>query len=106
MTGTRTGMLSRPEGGWGRARPRSPAALPAVIAVQGAALAVLAGLDGSPVWRVARVLWVIAITGLATAPGPWAARVISFLNTALHPVITVGPGTGTTASRRGTREGG
>ena len=65
MTGTRTGVLTRPEGGWGRARPRSTAALPAVIVVQGAALAVLAGLDGSPVWRVARVLGVIAVTGLA-----------------------------------------
>ena len=38
-------------------RPSSP--------VEGAALAVLAGLDGSPVWRVVRVLVVIAITGLA-----------------------------------------
>jgi len=39
--------------------------LPGVIAVEGAALAVLAGLDGSPVWRVARVLVVVAITALA-----------------------------------------
>jgi fermentation-respiration switch protein FrsA (DUF1100 family) len=39
--------------------------LPGVIAAEGAALAVLAALDGSPVWLVARVLMVIAITGLA-----------------------------------------
>jgi hypothetical protein len=39
--------------------------LSAVIAAQGAALAVLAGVDGSPVWRVVRVLVVLAITGLA-----------------------------------------
>ena len=39
--------------------------LPAVIAVEGAALVVLAGLDGSPVWRVARVLVMIAVAGLA-----------------------------------------
>jgi uncharacterized protein len=39
--------------------------LPAVITAQGAALAILAGLEGSPVWRVARVLVVIAVTGLA-----------------------------------------
>ena len=44
--------------------------LPAVIAAQGAALAVLAGVDGSPVWRVGRVLVVIAITGLAV----WFSR--------------------------------
>jgi dienelactone hydrolase len=38
--------------------------------VEGAALAVLAGVDGSPVWRVARVLVVIAVTGL----GVWFTR--------------------------------
>src|SRR5690349_14720870 len=55
----------QPTGERGRARPRSPAVLPGVIAVEGAALAVLAGLDGSPVWRVAWVLVVVAITALA-----------------------------------------
>ena len=65
MSGTRTDVLSQPRGARGLARPRSPVVLPAVIAVEGAALAVLAGVDGSPVWRVVRVLVVIAITGLA-----------------------------------------
>ena len=65
MTGTRTDVLSQPSGERGRALPRSPAVLPAVAAAEGAATAVLAGLDGSPVWRVARVLVVIAVTGLA-----------------------------------------
>ena len=64
MTGTRTEVLAQPRGERGRARPRSPVVLPAVIAVEGAALAVVAGLDGSPVWRVARVLVAIAITGV------------------------------------------
>ena len=44
--------------------------LPAVIVAQGVALAVLAGLDGSPAWQGARVLAVIAATGL----GVWFAR--------------------------------
>ena len=65
MTGTRTDVLSQPRSERGRTQPRSPAVLPGVIAVEGAALAVLAGLDGSPVWRVARVLVVVAIIALA-----------------------------------------
>ena len=65
MTGTRTDVLSQPRSERGGTQPRSPAVLPGVIAVEGAALAVLAGLDGSPVWRVARVLVVVAITALA-----------------------------------------
>ncbi len=39
--------------------------LPAVMAAEGVAFATLAGLDGSPAWRVARVLVVIAVTALA-----------------------------------------
>jgi uncharacterized protein len=70
MSGTRTDVLSRPRGDRGLTRPRPPVVPPAVIAAQGAALAVLAGLGGSPVWRVARVLVVLAITGLAV----WFAR--------------------------------
>jgi dienelactone hydrolase len=65
MSGTRAEVLSQSRGDRARARSRSPVVLPAVIAAQGAALAVLAGVDGSPVWRAARVLAVIAITGLA-----------------------------------------
>jgi dienelactone hydrolase len=39
--------------------------LPSVMAAGGAAFAVLAGLDGSPAWRTARVLAVVAVTALA-----------------------------------------
>jgi hypothetical protein len=77
MTGTRTKVLSQPRGELDRARSRSPVVLSAVIAVQGAALTVLAGLDGSPMWRVARALAVIAVTSLAawfTRRAPRAAR--------------------------------
>jgi hypothetical protein len=65
MSGTRTEVLSQPRGERGVAQQCSPVVLPAVIAAQGAALVILAGVDGSPVWRVARVLVVIAVAGLA-----------------------------------------
>ena len=70
MSGTRTGGLSRPGSERGRVRPRSPVVLPAVIAALGVTLAALAGADGSPAWRTARVLVVIAVTGL----GVWFTR--------------------------------
>ena len=46
-------------------RRRSPVVLPSVMAAEGVALAVLTGLDGSPAWRLARVLVVVAVTALA-----------------------------------------
>jgi hypothetical protein len=43
--------------------PRSrPPVMLLVVAVEGAALAVLAGLDGSAVWQVVRVLVILAVT--------------------------------------------
>jgi hypothetical protein len=51
MTGTRTEVLAQPREDRARARAHSPVVLPAVIVALGAALAVWAGLDGSPVWR-------------------------------------------------------
>ena len=39
--------------------------LPAVIAAEGVAFAVLAGLDGSVAWQAARVLLVVAVTAWA-----------------------------------------
>jgi uncharacterized protein len=57
-----TEVLPPPRGENVLSRPRSPVALPAVVAAGGAACAVLAGMDGSPQWRVARVLAVIAVT--------------------------------------------
>ncbi|MGH3418958.1 MAG: alpha/beta hydrolase [Streptosporangiaceae bacterium] len=43
-------------------RPRPPVVLPAVIAAEGAALAVLAGLDGSAAWQAARVVVAVVVT--------------------------------------------
>jgi hypothetical protein len=44
-------------------------------------------------------LWVVPhaghTAGLATAPRAWAAHVLSFLNTVLHPTTPATPGTGT-----------
>ena len=58
------------------ARSRPQVILPALISVEGAAFAVLTGLDGSAAWRAARVLAVIVMTVLAGAvpDEPIAAR--------------------------------
>ena len=69
MTARDTDVLP-PRGENAPSRPRSPVVLPAVIAACGIASAVLTGLDGSPGWRVARVLAVVAVTALAI----WFAR--------------------------------
>ena len=60
-----TDLLAPPRSRQGPSRPRSPVVLPSVMAAEGVAFAVLAGLDGSPVWRLARVLMVVAMTALA-----------------------------------------
>ena len=67
MAGTQVDVVPQPgrERVSAQLRRRPAVGLPAVIAVQGAALAVLAGLDGSPVWRPARVLAVIIVAALA-----------------------------------------
>jgi uncharacterized protein len=44
------------------------------MAAEGVAIAMLLGLGGSPVWRVARVLVVIAVTALAVWFTRWAGR--------------------------------
>ena len=70
----------------GRAAPRwpdRPAPLPGAAVAAGAALAVLVGLDGSPVWQVVRVLGVAATTvGLVVAlgrtPARWRGRLATF----------------------------
>ena len=98
MSGTRADVRSQSKGDRAHARSRSPVVLPAVIAVQGAALAVLAGLDGSPVWRVARVLVVIAISGLAVWFTPRAGRaarggtalVLGIVGTAVGAGVAIG----------------
>src|SRR5512142_2987435 len=65
MKGEHTDVLPQPRSGQVPPRPRSPVVLPALMAAEGVAFAVLLGLDGSPVWRVVRVLVVIAVTALA-----------------------------------------
>jgi len=53
-----------PRGNSALSPPRSPVLLP-TVAAGGVASAMLAGLDGSPGWRVSRVLAVVAVTTLA-----------------------------------------
>ncbi len=61
MKGEGTDVLPQPRGEQVRPRPR-PLVLPAVMAAEGVALAVLAGLDGSPAWQVTRVVVILAVT--------------------------------------------
>ena len=67
----RTGLSARfrPDGCYAR-KPTVPAVLSAVVASGGLAFAVLAGLDSSPPWQVARVVVVIAAIALAV----WLTR--------------------------------
>jgi dienelactone hydrolase len=65
MTGKRADVIPQPRSEQVRSRPRSPVVLPEVMAAEGIAFAVLAGLDGSAVWQVARVLVILAVTALA-----------------------------------------
>jgi uncharacterized protein len=65
MTGKDTDVLPQPRREHVPSRPRSPVVLPAVMAAEGIAFAVLAGLNGSAVWQVARVLVILAVTALA-----------------------------------------
>jgi uncharacterized protein len=46
-------------------RSRPPAVLPTIMAAEGAAFAVFAGLDGSAAWQAARVLLVVVVTAWA-----------------------------------------
>jgi dienelactone hydrolase len=57
-------LLPQPHSDEAPSRSLPPVVLPAVVAAEGAAFAILLGLDGSAVWRVARVLVALAVTGL------------------------------------------
>ena len=70
MAGKHATVLPEPRSEQVHRPPRSRVIMPGLVAAEGAALVVLAGLDGSPVWRVVRVLVVIA----ATAVGAWATH--------------------------------
>jgi uncharacterized protein len=65
MTGRHTAVLPRQQGGQVHQRPRSRAVLLALTAAEGVSLAVLLGLDGSPMWRAVRVFGVIAAAAAA-----------------------------------------
>jgi fermentation-respiration switch protein FrsA (DUF1100 family) len=65
MAGRHADVLPQPRSEQAPSRPRAQAVLPAVIAAEGVAFAASAGLDGSPVWRAARALAVVAVTVLA-----------------------------------------
>src|SRR2546429_683874 len=54
MTGKHADVLPQPRREKVPSRPRAPVVLPAIVTVEGVAFAGLAGLDGSPAWRVAR----------------------------------------------------
>ena len=65
MAGKHTDVLPQPRSDQVPARPRAPVVLPAVMATEGVAFAVLAGLDGSALWRLVRVLGTLTVTALA-----------------------------------------
>ena len=74
ITGTHTDVLPQPRGDQVRPRSRSPVVVPAVMAAEGVAFAALLGLDGSPLWQVARVLVTLILTALAVWYTRWAGR--------------------------------
>ena len=65
MAGRDAGVLPRSPREVVPSRSRPPVVLPAVIAAEGAAFAVLAGLDGSAAWQATRVLLVVVVTAWA-----------------------------------------
>jgi uncharacterized protein len=75
MAGKHTGVLPRPGSDQVPARSRSAVILPAMIATEGVAFAILLGLDGSAVWQVVRVLVTLMVTALAAWFTRWAGRV-------------------------------
>jgi len=65
MTDERSGILPQPRIDQVQLRLRSKVVVPSLMAVEGAAFAVLLGLVGSPVWQVARVVVTLMVTALA-----------------------------------------
>ena len=65
MAGKDAGVLPRSPREVVPSRSRPPVVLPAVIAAEGVAFAVLAGVDGSAEWQAARVLLVVVVTAWA-----------------------------------------
>ena len=70
MAGKDAGVLPRSPREDVPSRSRPPVVLPAVLAVEGIAFALLAGLDGSVTWQAARVLLVVVVTAWAV----WLTR--------------------------------
>jgi len=65
MPGKQTDILLQPRSDQFRPGSRPSVVVPAVIAAEGVAFTVLAGLDGSAVWQVARMLVTLVLTALA-----------------------------------------
>src|ERR1044072_4375828 len=65
MAGNDSGVLPRSPREVVPSRSRPPGVLPAVLAAEGVAFAVLAGGDGSAGWQAARVLLVVVVTAWA-----------------------------------------
>lgn len=65
MAGMHTDVLPQQRSDQIPPRSRSPVVVPAVMAAEGVAFAALLGLDGSPVWQVARALVAFVLTALA-----------------------------------------
>jgi hypothetical protein len=65
MAGKPMAVLPEPRSEQVSLRPRPPVMLPIVIAAGGVVFAVLLGLDGSAMWRLARVLVTLTVTALA-----------------------------------------
>jgi uncharacterized protein len=65
MTGKDTDVLPQPRSEHVPSQPSPPVVLPVVMGAGGIAFAVLAVLDCSAVWQVARVLVILAVTALA-----------------------------------------
>ena len=66
MADTDAGVLPRSRREVVPSGSQPPVVLPAVIAADGVAFAVLSGLDGSAAWQAARVLLVVVVTAWAT----------------------------------------
>jgi len=92
----------RPDGCYAR-KPTVSAVLPAVVASGGLAFAVLAGLDSSPAWQVARVVVVIAAIALAVWLTRRAGRPAGATGFAARgqPALWAAPGTPPTRLRGG-----
>jgi uncharacterized protein len=74
MAASHADVLPQPHSDEVPSRSRLPVVLPGAVAAEGAAFAILLGLDGSAVWQVVRVLVALAVTGFAVWFIRWTGR--------------------------------